>query len=366
MALSHIGVFRPAEILRLYRRAGSAEAVIEHRHDIGALIPDATPRLAEMLSTLDAPLRRAEEEWAYATEHGIRVLGIDDADYPDRLRECDDAPLVLYYRGTASLNARHTVSIVGTRHCTPYGEDLIRRFIADLRELCPEVLVVSGLAYGVDIHAHRHALLNGMQTVGVLAHGLDTLYPPAHRNTANEMVQRGGLLTEYMTRARIDKQNFVRRNRIVAGTTDACILAESAKKGGGLITAGISMSYGRDVFAFPGRIGDRYSEGCNHLIRDNGAALLTSAEDFVKAMGWESDNSKAKTRAEGIERNLFPDLTDDERRVTDALSKANDQQINILAINTSLPVSKLTALLFEMEMKGIVKAFAGGTYHLIK
>lgn len=365
MALSHIGKFHQAEILRLYRHVGSATAIIEHRHSIADLLPDASSRLAEMLSTLDAPLVRAEEEWAYDEDHNIKVLGIDDDDYPQRLKECPDAPLVLYYRGSTSLNARHVINIVGTRDCTPYGADVIRRFVADLHQLCPDVLIVSGLAYGVDIHAHRNALSNGMNTVGVLAHGLDKIYPHNHRDVANKMVEQGGLLTEYMTNTRIDKQNFVRRNRIVAGISDACILIESGVKGGGLITARISMEYGRDVFAAPGRIGDKYSAGCNMLISRNGAALLTSAADFVAAMGWETDSRLSKARAEGIERTLFPELSDDEKQVVDALRTTNDVQINILSVRTGLPINKLSALLFEMEMKGLVKAYAGGTYHLI-
>lgn len=366
MALSHIGMFRATEILRLYRHAGSAAAVIDNRHDLRVILPDASPRLCEALEGIEPVLARAEEELSWAADHGVKPLGIDDSDYPCRLRECEDAPLVVYYRGSADLNPRRVINIVGTRHCTAYGEDVIRRFLSDLKTLCPDTLVVSGLAYGVDIHAHRYALRNGMDTVGVMAHGMDTLYPPAHRETANEMVGHGGLLTEYMTRSRIDKQNFVRRNRIVAGMSDACILIESANKGGGLITAGIAAGYGREVFAVPGRIGDAYSEGCNNLIRDNGAALLTSAEAFVKAMGWESDASLVKARADGIERTLFPDMSDDERRVADVLSQTNDLQVNVLSVKSGLPVSRLSALLFEMEMKGIVKAFAGGMYHLIK
>ena len=366
MALSRISTFGPAPMLRLYHHVGSATAIVENRHDIRSIVPDASPRLTEAISALDAPLRRAEEEWEYDTEHGINVLCFNDDDYPIRLRECDDAPLVLYYRGSADLNQRRIINMVGTRHCTVYGEDLIRRFLSELRELCPDVLIVSGLAYGIDILAHRHALSNGFDTVGVLAHGLDDLYPPRHRDTANMMVSHGGLLTEHMTRTRADKLNFVRRNRIVAGISDACILVESAKKGGGLITTGISMGYGRDVFAFPGRIGDTYSEGCNNLIRDNGAALLTSAEALVKAMGWESDTLLKQAQTKGIERTMFPMLSDEEKAVVDVLNAANDIQINVLSVKANLPIGKLTALLFELEMKGIVKALAGGTYHLLK
>jgi DNA processing protein len=294
------------------------------------------------------------------------VLTPLDDGYPRRLKECDDAPLMLFYKGTADLNATHIINIVGTRHSTPYGQDLIRRFVADLRTLCPDVLIVSGLAYGIDICAHRQALDNGLATIGVLAHGLDDLYPTAHRDTANRMVAQGGLLTEFMTRTNADKLNFVRRNRITAGISDACVLVESAAKGGGLITTRISKDYNRDVFAFPGPVGAPYSEGCNRLIRDNGAALITSAEDLVKAMGWEQDALLAQARQQGIERQLFPDLSADEQKVVSLLQKTNDLQLNIISVKCALPVGTVTSLLFTLEMKGVVKAFAGGTYHLIK
>ena len=227
------------------------------------------------------------------------------------------------------------------------------------------MLIVSGLAYGVDIHAHREALANGYETIGVLAHGLDELYPTRHRETAVRMLKQGGLLTEFLTQSKVDKINFVRRNRIVAGISDACVLVESAAKGGGLITAGISQSYGREVFAFPGRLGDVYSEGCNRLIMNNGASLLLTANDFVQAMGWETDMALGKARKQGIEREIFPELSDEEQAVVNALQAHNDLQINMLAVQANIPIGKLTALLFSLEMKGVIKALAGGTYHLL-
>ena len=365
MVLARMNQFHLAGILELYRTLGSATAVMEHRNDIRAVIPDAGPRLVEGLQTDMAPLmRRAEEELRYCESKGIQPLTMTDEAYPERLKQCDDAPVVLYYIGNADLNQRRVINIVGTRKCTPYGQDLIRRFISDLRMICPEVLVVSGLAYGVDICAHRNALEQGFETVGVLAHGLDDLYPSRHKDTANRMVGQGGLLTEFMTGTNADKINFVRRNRIVAGMSDACILVESAVKGGGLITASISRGYGRDVFAFPGRVGDEYSAGCNNLIRDNGAALICNADDFVRAMGWEGDARMVKAQNEGIQRNLFPDLSPEEQTIVDVLQRHNDLQVNMLAAQTNIPVNRLTALLFELEMKGVVRTLAGGMYHL--
>lgn len=365
IALTRIGYFSSPGLLDLYRRAGSATAVIDNRNHIRDILPDASDHLIEGLKNSENAVKQAEEELEYDERHGIKALCFNDNDYPQRMRECPDAPLVLYRMGNANLNKRHIVNIVGTRHCTNYGQDIIRTFTKELRTLCPDVLIVSGLAYGVDICAHRSALENGFDTVAVLAHGFDTIYPSSHRETALRMLENGGLLTEYTISTKPKAQNFVQRNRIVAGCSDATILVESASKGGGLITCGIARSYNRDVFAFPGNIGAEYSEGCNTIIRDNGASLITSAIDFVKAMGWGDDLLLEKSLQQGIERTLFPDLSADEQTVVDVLQKNNDLQINLLSVQTGLPISRLTALLFELEMKGVVKALAGGSYHLL-
>lgn len=365
MALTRISNFSFASALALYRECGSAEAIYEHRNDIVDCVENCSPRLQQALKSWDEPLKRAEAEMNFCQQHGIQILTPADAGYPQRLADCIDAPLVLYYKGSAPLNQKKVVSVVGTRHCTLYGQDLIRHFMDDLRQCCPQVLIVSGLAYGVDICAHRQALACGYDTVGVLAHGLDRLYPSVHRNTAAEMVSHGGLLTEFMTQTNADKANFVRRNRIVAGMADATILVESAAKGGGLITTGIARSYSRDVFAFPGPVGAPYSEGCNNSIRDNEAMLITCAEDFVKAMRWEDDALLKKAKTAGIERSLFPDLSDEEQTVVKVLQHTNDLQLNVLAVKVQMPINQLTALLFQLEMKGMVKPLAGGMYHLL-
>jgi DNA processing protein len=341
---------------------GSAQAVYDHRNDIGDAMPDATPRMRESMLKWDDALSRADAEMEFADKGGISVLTLNDADYPQRLRECPDAPVVLYYKGSADLNQRYVLDIVGTRQATTYGQDLIRRFISDLRQMCPQVLIVSGLAYGIDICAHSNALQQGYETVGVLAHGLDQIYPYRHRDTAVRMVRQGGLLTEYMSQTEAMPNNFRQRNRIVAGISDATILVESAYKGGGLITCRIAQEYGREVFAFPGSVGMPYSEGCNRLIRNNTAALITSAADFVESMGWQS----LQQRPEAVERQLFPDLTDEERQVVTLLEQTNDLQLNVISVRTNLPVGQLTALLFQLEMKGVIKPMAGGTYHLLK
>lgn len=363
--LTRLSYFNLNVMVALYRELGSATAIVERRGDLRALFPGLPQKVLDALNDIEVVRRRAEEELEYDERHGILPLCLNDEAYPTRLKECPDAPLMLFYKGTANLNARHIINIVGTRHSTAYGEDLVRRFVADLQTMCPDTVVVSGLAYGIDVCAHRHALQNGMNTVGVLAHGLDTLYPARHRDVANEMVCHGGLLTEFMTHTNADKLNFVRRNRITAGISDACILVESAKRGGGLITTRISREYNRDVFAFPGQVGAPYSEGCNRLIRDNGAGLITCADDFVKAMGWKDEREIEASRQAGIERNLFPDLSEEEQKIVDLLQKTNDLQLNIISVKTAIPIGSLTALLFALEMKGVVKPYAGGTYHLL-
>ena len=365
IAVSKMGFYKLSEMLEILQKLGSAAAIIEHRNNIKDVLPDTSDKLIETLKNADRFLIQAEQEFIWAQNNGVEVLCWNDERYPQRLKECVDAPLTLFYKGSANLNKQRIISIVGTRKCTHYGQDLIKHLIMELQRLCPDVLIVSGLAYGVDINAHRSALDHHFETIGVLAHGLDYLYPHAHKETALQMLSQGGLLSEYCTNTKADKMNFVRRNRIVAGMCDACILVESALKGGGLITAGIAKDYSRDVFAFPGAVGAPYSEGCNALIAQNGAALITSANDLVVNMNWENISLLNKAKEKGIERELFPTLNADEQKVVDILKKHNNLQINMLLAQTDLSIGKLSAVLFELEMKGIVRAMAGGSYHLL-
>ena len=365
IAVSKMGFYKLSETLEILQKLGSATAIIEHRNNIKDVLPDASDKLVETLKNADRFLIQAEQEFIWTQNNGVEVLCWGEEQYPQRLKECADAPLTLFYKGSANLNKQRIISIVGTRRCTHYGQDLIEKLIMDLQRLCPDVLIVSGLAYGVDINAHRSALDHYFETVGVLAHGLDYLYPHAHKETALQMLSQGGLLSEYCTNTKADKMNFVRRNRIVAGMCDACILVESALKGGGLITAGIAKDYSREVFAFPGAVGAPYSEGCNALIAQNGAALITSANDLVENMNWDNISLLNKAKEKGIERELFPTLNANEQQVVEALKKHNNLQINMLLAQTNLSVGELSAVLFELEMKGIVRAMAGGSYHLL-
>lgn len=347
---------------RLIEGMGCAVDVFRYRKELPQRLPEVSERIIE---ALDCPevIARARAEYEFVCKNRIGCYTFFDEAYPSRLRECEDAPVVLFFKGNADLNALRIINMVGTRHATGYGTQLCATFLRDLATLCPDVLVVSGLAYGIDIHAHRESLANGLATVGVLAHGLDRIYPQVHRKTAVDMLEKGGLLTEFMSGTNPDRYNFVSRNRIVAGMADATLVVESAEKGGSLITAELAESYHRDCFAFPGRVGDEYSKGCNRLIRDNRASLLLSAEDLVQTLGWNV--STAASQKQPVQRNLFPDLSEEEQLVVGLLEKQGNLQLNALVVETNIPVQKMSALLFELEMKGMVRVLAGGMYQLL-
>ena len=341
---------------------GNAVDVFRLRKEIPERIPEVSQRVIEALDCPQAVLR-AEQEYEFIRKNRISCLSFHDEAYPSRLRECEDAPVVLFFKGNAGLNSLHILNMVGTRNATDYGTQICASFLRDLKALCPDVLVVSGLAYGIDIHAHREALANELPTVGVLAHGLDRIYPHVHRKTAVDMLEKGGLLTEFLSGTNPDRHNFISRNRIVAGMCDATIVIESAEKGGSLITAELAEGYHRDCFAFPGRMSDEYSKGCNRLIRDNKASLLLSAEDFVQAMGWNIPMTLSEKVS--VQRSLFIELSEEEQKIVAILEKLGNLQINSLVVEADIPVNKMTALLFELEMKGVIRVLAGGMYQLL-
>lgn len=356
----HVGVILGR---RLVEGMGTAKAVYENRTELSERIPGVR---SSLISALDCPaaLKQAEEEIRYIEKNHIRCLTINDKEYPSRLRECEDAPLVIYTYGNADLNSKHIVSIVGTRRATNYGRDICEAFVSDLAKLCPDALVVSGLAYGIDVAAHRAALANNLPTIGVLAHGLDRIYPSTHRSVASEMIHQGGLVTEFMSFTTPERQNFVKRNRIIAGLADATVVVESAQKGGSLITADFALNYGRECFAFPGRISDENSRGCNALIQNNGAALICSAEDFLKGMNWET----SATDTAGVQKQLFPemDLTSEETMVMEIIRKNEDGiHIDSLMLQADIPINRLRSMLFNLEMKGLVRPLPGACYRAV-
>ncbi|MDR0866498.1 MAG: DNA-processing protein DprA [Candidatus Symbiothrix sp.] len=347
----------------------TAKQVIETLGDVSLLFKEKVSLLEripgisrKIISEIYRPevLQRAEKEVLFIEKNKISPLFIKDANYPERFKECVDSPVLLYFRGNADLNTEKIISIVGTRHASGYGKEITEKLVRDISKVYPETLIVSGLAYGIDICSHKASLKNNLKTVGVLAHGLDRIYPAEHRNTAVEMVGNGGLLTDFMSGTTPDRQNFVKRNRIVAGISDCTIVVESAEKGGALITANIADSYNRDVFAVPGKVNDAYSLGCNNLIKYKKAALITCAEDIFREMCWNKEKEKPV-----VQRKIFVDLTPDEQTLVDLLSKVESMQLNIIGIELNLPVSKLASLLFELEMKGIVRCIPGGLYRLI-
>ncbi len=360
LALSRVQTSQLALFRRLIEDVGSAKELFENADCIKEIVPDAAPRLAAILGDKQL-LENAEREMEFIEKNNIRLICMGDDAYPYRLAECADAPLVLHSLGNADLNAKHIVSIVGTRHASQYGKDVCENFVTDLAKFAPGTLIVSGLAYGIDVCAHRSALKAGLPTIGVLAHGLDRIYPNAHRSTAKSMLENGGLLTEFMSGTNSLPPYFIQRNRIVAGIADATVVIESASKGGSLITASLAQSYARDCFAFPGRINDQYSCGCNELVSRNKAALITSAYDFVEAMNW--DVATEKKSADELQTELFAELSEEETAIAAALhADSEGLQVNQMVVALNIPINRLLSLLFDMEMKGYIKAVAGGRY----
>lgn len=379
LALSRMGYHNITVLRELYNAWGSMTDIVKQHAHPEQLAPNMPERLLAAFAHTDEHLMRADEEMRFAQDNNISIITLADEAYPQRLKACFDAPLALFFKGNANLNAKHCISIVGTRKATPYAADCIAQLTARLKQLCPDILIVSGLAYGVDIMAHRQAIDHALPTVAVLAHGLDTLYPSRHRKEATLMMQNGGLLTEYFSQSKIDKRNFLQRNRIVAGMSAATLLVESAEHGGGLVTCRLAQSYQHDVFAFPGSINNPYSVGCNRLIRDNMAGLVTSAEDILKAMSWEEDmketvatNGASSNAASSMGSSVLgatsastAKVPNGAQGVLDVLTKENDLHIDIIATRAGLPVNKVLALLFQLEMSGMVSSLSGGRYHKV-
>lgn len=302
---------------------------------------------------------RAEEELSFIQKNGITPLFYLDKNYPVRLKQCHDSPLLLYYKGTANLNAPKIVAMVGTRKATEYGRDMCRKLIEGLRE--HNVLIVSGLAYGIDTWSHKASIETNLQTVGVLGHGLDRIYPFANRSLAEKMVEAGGLLCEYMSNTTPDRENFPMRNRIIAGMSDAIVVVEAGLTGGALITAEIANSYNRDVFAVPGRIGDPHSEGCNKIIKINKAALIQSATDISYLLNWNEVNVPKKH----IQRDLFKVFSLEEELIVNTLKDKGDLDIDSLLNETGILPTKAASVLLNMEFDGIIRCLPGKVYRLI-
>lgn len=342
---------------------GSEEAVFCEKQKNLAKIPGIGEVLSQEIVNQKV-LARADEEIEFILKNKIQPYYFTDRDYPFRLKECSDSPIMIYCKGNCNLNNGKFIAVVGTRSATEIGKENCNKMISDLSALQPNAVIVSGMAYGVDICAHKAALDHGMSTIGVIGHGLDRIYPAVHRSTAVKMLENGMLLTEYLSQTNPDRQNFVQRNRIIAGLCDAIVVVESAFRGGALITAEIANDYNRDVFAFPGRVSDEWSAGCNALIRNNKASLIESVEDIVKFMNWENQNN---TKPTNIQTAIFVDLSEEEQAIVSVLRQLPDGlQMNELAIKLDKSVSKISSLLLEMEFKGIVRCLPGNLYRIVK
>ena len=342
---------------------GNVEGVFKEKQQNLAKIPGIGDVLSKEIVSQQI-LKRAEQEIEFILKNKIQTGYFTDRDYPYRLKECPDSPVLIYSKGNCNLNNGKFVGIVGTRNATETGKENCKKLIDGLVRVQPSVNIVSGLAYGVDICAHKASLDAGLPTIGIIGHGLDRIYPASHRPIAIKMLQNGALLTEYLSQTNPDKQNFVQRNRIIAGLCDAIVVVESGFKGGALITAEIANEYNRDVFAFPGRVTDEWSVGCNGLIKNNKASLIESADDLLKFMNWERTDSRSSTN---VQTALFQDLSEEEQTIVSALRQHPDGiQVNEMALKLIKPISRISSLLLELEFKGLVKCLPGGMYRIIK
>ena len=343
---------------KLIAHFGSATAIFSQKKQ-------ALLKISGIGSLIIAALRdknnfaRAQQEIEFIQDNNIQYSYFQDNDYPVYLNQCFDAPVLFFKKGKINLKEQKIISIVGTRQMTGYGKSVLEELFKGIKEYNP--IIVSGLAYGVDIYAHKLALKHNLQTIAVLAHGLDRIYPPAHRKYAKQLLENGGLLTDFWSGTNPDRENFVKRNRIVAGLSQATIVIESAEKGGSLITANIANSYNRDVFAIPGRITDAYSRGCNQLIKTNGAAVLTSVKDLAYILNWEKDNKAKKT----IQKQLFIDLSESEKEVYNYLLKEGKQQLDVIALHCNFPIYKIATLLLNLELKGVIKPLPGKIFEAV-
>ena len=342
---------------KLISYCGGVEAVFTEKKTALLKIPNVGETLANSVTNHDV-LAKAEKEADFIFKHRINYAFYLDDDYPARLKNCPDSPVIFFYKGDVDFEHPKIVSIVGTRQATPYGKDICNKLVDELCQRNHRPIVVSGLAYGIDICAHRAALRNGLPTIAVLAHGLKQLYPAAHAATAREIIGQGALLTEFMSDTPIDRNNFVRRNRLIAGLADLTIVVESNIRGGALITADIANSYNRDVFAFPGRLTDSCSAGCNWLIKTNKANLLQSVADIEYLMGWDNQPKAS------VQRELFPELSAEEESVLKVLKETGECPIDSLCFILQMPVSKASAILLNLELAGLVHSLPGKVYKM--
>lgn len=361
LALHFISGIGDQLVKQLVSYCGSAEQVFKTPKGKLLKIPGIGPVTAESIRT-GSTFLQAEKEFKKAEKEDAEILFYTDKKYPERLKSIEDAPSLLYYKGNANLNHAKSVGIVGTRQATDYGKEMVSKIVEELKP--HETLIVSGLAYGIDIQAHKQALKNNLPTVAVMGSGMDIVYPSAHKETAKKMLSHGGLLTENHFGTKPDAHNFPARNRIIAGMCDALIVVEAADKGGALITAEIANSYNRDVLAVPGSLGQTYSEGCNKLIRNNKATIYTSIKDLEYLMNWSTEETTLKKQKKELDLNAY---SADEQLVLGILQEKNSpMMIDELTIKTALSPSALASLLLTLEFSNVVKSLPGKQFALVK
>lgn len=358
IALTLIPNIGPVQAKILLQQYEPAEVFKAKRSDLEKMEGIGSIRAGKIKDFDD--FKTAEEEITFIEKYRITPLFITDAAYPKRLLNCYDSPTLLYYKGEADLNASKIIAVIGTRSHTDYGKQVTETLINDLAEL--QVTVVSGLAYGIDAIAHKASVKNNLPTIGVLAHGLDQVYPAQHTGLAKEMIrEKGGLLTEFRSKTKPDKHNFPTRNRIVAGMSDATIVIETGVKGGSMITAELANGYNKDVFAFPGKVTDSKSGGCNYLIKNNKAVLLTDAQELIEVMNWEETNRKEKGKKQ---KELFIELTAEEKIITGILNEKETVHIDEINLKSGLSSSTVAAAILSLELQNVVVSLPGKRYHL--
>jgi DNA processing protein len=358
IALTLIPGIGPVRAKSLLSYCGSAESIFKEKKTILTKIPEIGAQTAGLFTNKEI-FNRAEREIKFIENNGILPIFFTDMHFPDRLKDCEDTPILLYTKGKMDLNAPRIISIVGTRTATSYGKQFCAELISGIRQYSP--IVVSGLAYGIDICAHRNALTNGLSTVACVAHGLDKIYPALHSSVAVEMMKNGGLVSEFPSVTRMTPELFPMRNRIIAGLADCTIVLETDEKGGSMITAHLANSYGREVFALPGRYNDNHSSGCNLLIKKNLGAIITSPADLADYMNW---NRQAIQDSKQLQ--IFQDLTTIEASIVTEIKKSGKVMIDELSISTGIGFSELSSHLLSLEFKGVIRSQPGKVYEIFE
>lgn len=358
LALQSIVGIGPIGAKKLLIHFGSAKKVFKAKTSEYEKIKDLSAIIRNQLKN-STILKKIENEMRFLENNNIRATCLEDSNYPSRLKHCRDAPIVLFSKGNIDFKKRNIISIVGTRRMTTYGRQFLKQFMRDIKKYDP--IVISGLAYGIDCCAHQESLRNDISTIAVLAHGLDRVYPKTHIGIARKMLNNGGLISEFWSGTNPERTNFIKRNRIIAGLSEATLVIESASKGGSLITADMAFSYHRDVMAVPGKNTDKYSEGCNMLIKKNMAAMITSAADLESVLDWKPRTTQHRS----LRKNRIVDLHNDEKHLYHSLLLSDKIQLDSLSLQVDFTIQKTASILLKLELKGMVRSFPGKLYQAI-